>query len=142
MSPEALISLFGLLGTLGAGLGVTFLSNKAVREREDVQWEREIGEKRRLERLAALEDFLTVVALVTVATAREDFTEENLFRNLFRVQMRCSVALGEAAQILTLACAEMPMASTGSQEYDRKITIADRLRKEFVELAREETTGT
>jgi hypothetical protein len=63
LTPEVWIALFGLIGTLGAGLGATALNNRAARDREELQWNREVGEKRRLERLDAFEEFTSLTLL-------------------------------------------------------------------------------
>ena len=63
MSPEVLIALIGVVGTLLGTLGGALLSNRAATKREDRQWKRQINEQRRSEALKACEDYIAGTAM-------------------------------------------------------------------------------
>jgi hypothetical protein len=140
LTPEVLIALFGLIGTLGAGLGVTFFNNQAVRQREKQQWEREIGEQRRLERLDAVEEFAALTMALTLTG--KNFNSDELLRSLHRVEMRCSPSTGDVAMDLyadsLILMRELEKPEEARGEYDRKQKKYDETRKRFRDLAREE----
>jgi hypothetical protein len=142
LTPEVLIALFGLIGTLGAGLGVTFFNNQAVRQREKQQWEREIGEQRRLERLDAVEEFAALTMALTLTG--KNFNSDELLRSLHRVEMRCSPSTGDVAidlyadSLTLMRELEKPEEARDREEYDRKEKKYAESRKRFRDLAREE----
>ena len=143
MTPEVWIALFGLSGTLGAGLGATALNNRAAREHAELQWNREVGEKRRLERLDAYEEFASLTMLIATGQS-ESLEGERLVSNLHQLEIRVSPDTGEAAKQLYSACvnlareAEKPDETRDEKEYKRLSNEFAQVRNEFINLAHNE----
>ena len=143
MTPEVWIALFGLIGTLGAGLGATALNNRASREHAELQWNREVGEKRRLERLDAYEEFASVTMLIATGEGKS-VEAEALMRSLHRLEMRVSPETGAAARELYSASvnlaneADKPDETRNKNEVKRLSNEVYQLRNKLIDLAHKE----
>jgi hypothetical protein len=144
LTPEVWIALFGLIGTLGAGLGGTALNNRAARAHAELQWNREVGEKSRLERLDAYEEFASLVMLLAIGLGGT-VELESMMRSLHRLEIRVSPDTGAAARELFLACTKLvtegqkPDETRDEKEVRRLSNQVYELRTKLVDLAQKES---
>jgi hypothetical protein len=126
LTPEVWIALFGLIGTLGAGLGGTALNNRAARAHAELQWNREVGEKSRLERLDAYEEFASLVMLLAIGLGGT-VELESMMRSLHRLEIRVSPDTGAK-----------PDETRDEKEVSRLSNQVYELRNKLVALAQKE----
>jgi hypothetical protein len=102
LTPEVLIALIGIVGTVAGTLLSAEFSNRSAKKREDEQWQRQLMELRRQERLNVCEDFATQALLVVDNSA----SHADLVRllNRLRLRLRTSDETVEAASALYEAC--------------------------------------
>jgi hypothetical protein len=95
MTPEVILALLGILGTLLGTLAGSALSNHYTAKREERQWDRQIKEQRRGELFRAYEDFLEK-AMPSIEGTPSD--QAALWHALARVELLAPDPLAEQAR--------------------------------------------
>ena len=103
LSPEVLIALIGVFGTLAAALISSWLTSRSSLKRETLQWQRTVREQQRQEALSICEDYLTMTTTMVTSTTTD---HEAFLKGLNRVQLHTSARIAEAAAEFYRVCAE------------------------------------
>jgi hypothetical protein len=145
MTPEMWIALMGIGGTVVAAILAvtgtvvsTVVANRSTRERESDQWQRQLREQRRQERLEVCEQFATEAWLM----AHRQSPSDDLTRALNRLHLRTSDETAEAANRLFQACwklaQQLTVAPMDFSARDERLKEVHRQREKFLEIARRE----
>jgi type II secretory pathway pseudopilin PulG len=159
LSPEVLIALIGVFGTLAAAIASSVLTNRASVRRETLQWQRTVREQQRQAALNICEDYATVTSAMMLSGNTDS---EGILRNMNRVQLHTSEPIAIAARELydlsvkaqeTRAQfeteAEKEREKGGQNipaeeiaEYRKAVEAVRRKRDEFIRIAREKYSQT